>query len=96
MEYTFTNLSTSSKSFDISFYISTNDYISTQDTLLGTSTGAWADAGAAGIFSHSVYIPTNISAGTYYLGFIVDSSNSNSESNENNNYMEMPRSIIVY
>ena len=42
LEFTFSNLSTATKSFDINFYLSTNTIIRTiDDTLLGSNTGAW-------------------------------------------------------
>jgi len=95
LEYTFSNLGTSSINFQISFYLSTNNYISQYDILLGTTT-AWAATGGTGTYSATFTIPNNISAGQYYLGFIVDGDNSFNEDRENNNYMEMPHPITIY
>lgn len=92
--YTFSNLSTSTKSFNIGFYLSTDSYISTADILLGTN-GAWASAGYTGTFTRSLFIPTTISGGNYYIGFIVDYDEALGESNESNNYMEMPATITI-
>lgn len=69
--------------------------ISTFDTLLGTNSGAWGSAGSTGTFSRNLFIPTSVTPGTYYLGFIVDYDQGVSEDNEHNNYMEMPRPIVI-
>jgi hypothetical protein len=95
LQFTFHNMSTSTQTFNIGFYLSTNDYISTGDRLLGTNTGAWASAGASGTFTRTVTIPGNVSPGRYWLGYIVDFDNRLGESNEGNNYMEMPRAIQI-
>lgn len=94
IEFTFANQSTSTKNFNIGFYLSTNDYISTGDRLLGTNS-AWGSAGYMGTFTRTLTIPSSISPGTYYLGFIVDYDQNVTEANEGNNYMEMPRQIII-
>ena len=95
IELTFHNQSTSTKTFNIGFYLSTNDYISTADTLLATNSGAWGSAGASLTFSRTLTIPRSISPGQYWLGFIVDFDGGHSENNESNNYMEMPRPITI-
>jgi subtilase family serine protease len=92
---TFHNLSTSRQTFNIGFYLSSNDYISTGDRLLGSNTGAWADPGVSHTFSRTVRIPTDISPGRYWLGVMVDYDGRLSESNESNNPQEMPRSIQI-
>lgn len=94
-QITFHNMSTSAQTFNIGFYLSTNDYISTGDRLLGTNTGAFASAGGSGTFTRTVFIPRNVSPGQYWLGFIVDFDGVLGESNEGNNYMEMPRAIQI-
>lgn len=94
--YTFGNLGTSTATFNIGFYLSTNDFISTSDTLLGTNTGAWASPGAIGSYTRTLTIPANTAPGTYYLGFLVDKNNAISEANENNNGQPMPRTITIY
>lgn len=96
IEFTFSNLGTSTQTFDIGFYLSTNNYISTADTLLGTNYGAWGSAGFTGTFSRSLYIPTSVAPGTYYLGFLLDKGNTTAEANEGNNGQPMPRTITIY
>lgn len=95
IQYTFSNLGTSTVTFNIGFYLSTNSYISTGDTLLGTNTGAWASAGAYGTYTRTLTIPTSISPGTYWLGVIVDYNGAVSESNESNNAVPMAHSITI-
>ena len=96
IQFTFSNLSTSSKTFDIGFYLSTNDFISTGDTLLGTNFGASGGAGGTGTFSRTLTIPSGQAPGTYYLGFLMDKNGAYAESNEGNNSQPMPRAITIY
>lgn len=90
------NLSTASKTFNIGFYLSTNDFISTSDRLLGTNTGASVSAGGVLTFSRTLTIPANVAPGTYTLGFLVDNNGALGEANEVNNNQPMPRTIAVY
>jgi hypothetical protein len=94
--YTFGNLGTSSATFNIGFYLSTNSIISTGDRLLGSNTGASAGAGAIGSFTRTLTIPADVAPGTYYLGFLVDKDSALAENNEGNNGQPMPRSITIF
>jgi len=96
IEYTFANQGTYSETFNNSFYLSTNNFISTADRLLGTNYGASAGPGATGTFSRTLTIPSDIAPGTYYLGFLVDSGSGIGETNEGNNSQPMPRTITIY
>lgn len=96
LQFTFSNLSNSQRNFNIGFYLSTNSYISRWDTLLGRNWGAWGTAGFTGTFSRTLYIPTWISPGTYYLGFLLDDPAALAEANETNNNQPMPRTITIY
>jgi hypothetical protein len=96
IQFTFSNLSTAAKTFNIGFYLSSNNNISTGDRLLGTNYGASGSAGATGTFSRTLYIPTSVTPGTYYLGFLIDPSNAMAEANEGNNNQPMPRTITIY
>ncbi|WP_027134879.1 matrixin family metalloprotease [Geminicoccus roseus] len=95
MEQTFHNFSTSRRTFNIGFYLSTNDIISTGDRLLGTNTGAWADPGVSVTFSRTLAIPGNVSPGRYWLGFILDRDAQHAEDREGNNALAMPRPITI-
>lgn len=96
LEFTFSNLSTMYRSFDIGFYLSGDNYIHTSDRLLGMNYGAWGSAGATGTFSRTLYIPTTVAPGVYYLGFLLDPNNAVAESNNSNNIQPMPRTIRIY
>lgn len=96
MEFTFSNLSTSTQSFDVGFYLSTNNYISTFDTFLGMNYGAWGSSGFTGTFTRTLYIPTWVQPGTYYLGFLIDPNNALGDNNPSNNNQPMPIAITIY
>ncbi|KLK90446.1 hypothetical protein AA309_25535 [Microvirga vignae] len=95
IQFTFSNLSTSTQTFDIGFYLSSNDFISKFDRLLGTNSGAWGNPGFTGSFFRSLTIPADVAPGQYWLGFIVDNAEGVGEANEVNNNMEMPRPIQI-
>ncbi len=69
----------------VGFFLSTDATITTADTLLGTRTVPTLNPGASSGATTTVTIPGSMPASSYYLGGIVDYSNSISESNENNN-----------
>jgi CARDB protein/matrixin len=95
IELTVHNLGTGTQSFNIGFYLSTNDIISTADRLLGTNTGAWLTAGASITGSRTLTIPSDVTPGRYWLGTIVDHDEQVGEAHEGNNSMEMPRPVQV-
>jgi hypothetical protein len=96
LEFTFSNQGTATQTFDIGFYLSTNDYISTADRLLGMNYGAWGSSGYMGTYTRTLTIPTSVTPGTYYLGFLIDPNNAFGENNESNNNQPMPRTITIY
>lgn len=96
IEFTFGNNGTAAASFNIGFFLSTNDIISTGDRLLGTNFGASAGPGALGTFSRTLTIPADVAPGTYFLGFLIDSGGTVVEGNESNNNQPMPRSITIF
>lgn len=95
-EYTLANQSTSAPSYEVAFYLSSNDYISTGDTRLGSTYVSGGSAGYLVTWSRAIAIPTWILPGTYYLGVLVDPSNTLVESNESNGIQPMPRPITLY
>lgn len=96
IEVTIANLGTASRSFNIGFYLSSNDFISTSDRLLGTNFGASLSAGGLLTFTRTLTIPANVAPGTYTLGFLVDNNGAVAEANEGNNGQPMPRTITIY
>jgi hypothetical protein len=95
MELTILNHSTSRKTFNIGFYLSTNDVVSTKDRLLGTNTGAFLDPGLTLTFTRTLTIPADVVPGTYWLGFWVDSGRNISEWKEDDNWSVHPQKLIV-
>ncbi|MSO77540.1 MAG: matrixin family metalloprotease [Alphaproteobacteria bacterium] len=66
-------------------YLSTDNAITTADTLLATDAVAGLAAGGQTARSVSATIPGTLAAGSYYLGVIPDHANAIAESNETNN-----------
>ncbi|MEM6470519.1 MAG: S8 family serine peptidase, partial [Planctomycetota bacterium] len=62
----------SASQFKVDFYLSTNTYISSFDTKLATVTRPGVAAGGSDSWIQDLAIPSDLSAGTYYLGMIVD------------------------
>ena len=90
-EFTFENNgSTTQTSVPVGFYISTNDYISTGDRRVATRTLTLA---RDNVYTSStwVYIPTDLTPNrSYWLGAIVDYTNSRAEQVEYNNATYIP------
>ena len=66
-------------------YLSTDSSITTADTLIGTFSSPSLQAGGASNEAIALSLPGNLTAGTYYLGVIADSTGNVTESNETNN-----------
>lgn len=65
------------------------------DYSLGNDPVSSLDPGASSSESEQVVIPTTISAGSYYLVFKADINNNVNESNEDNNFNNVPINIII-
>ena len=96
LEYSFGNLGTSRANFDIAFYLSTNDFIYSNDTLLDVNYGAFADPGFMGTFTKSITIPATTPPGLYHLGVSLDPFGQIAEAVEYNNDQATPRQIAIY
>jgi hypothetical protein len=94
-EWTQENSGTSSATFDIGFYLSTNAFISTSDTLLGVNYGASVSAGFAFTGDRTLTIPHDTPSGTYYIGAILDYNNALAESDETDNDFEPCVATVV-
>ena len=66
-------------------YLSTDSAITNSDTLLATFSSPALDIGGSDSESIALSLPTNLKAGTYYLGVIADMNGQVAESNETNN-----------
>jgi subtilisin family serine protease/subtilase family serine protease len=69
----------------LSFYLSTNNVLDANDTLVGTAAINALGAGASQVASGNVTVPAGLTAGTYFLIAVADSGNVVLESNEANN-----------
>lgn len=87
--YTTENLSTTTQSYSVSFYLSTDSVIGVADQYLTTTYVNNVGKGTSVTKTASITIPTNISTGTYYLGYIIDLTNDISESRKGNNYITL-------
>ncbi len=83
----------SSGSFDVDFYISTNDFISTSDRYLGSYlVGNVSGNSSTGTLNKTLTLPSkgdpfwdSLGDDTYYIGMIVDGDGDVAETNESNN-----------
>ncbi len=75
---------TQSGAFLITIYASTDTEITAEDYLL-TTAAADCEPGASADVSWVGKFPTNIPAGTYYIGWLIDPDNQIPEKNETNN-----------
>ncbi|MEQ9621948.1 CARDB domain-containing protein, partial [Coleofasciculus chthonoplastes] len=90
IDFDITNTGSSAGAFDVSFYLSSNNYISTMDHLLYSGTINGLAGNSTGSFTTSLNLPgVNHSFwngdGTYYIGMLVDSGADVTEVNETNN-----------
>jgi len=95
LEYTMENLGTQSETAYVNFYISTNSYISTGDTFIGSS-GWNLPSGSYVTADKRITIPNSLSPGTYYIGYKADPNNNIAESSESNNFVSLLHQITVY
>ncbi|MEQ8959595.1 MAG: CARDB domain-containing protein, partial [Coleofasciculus sp. C2-GNP5-27] len=92
IDFDITNTGSSAGAFDVSFYLSSNNTISTTDHLLGSATINGLAGNSTGSFTTSLNLPgVNHSFwdlygdDTYYIGMRVDSGSDVTEVNETNN-----------
>lgn len=84
-EFTFENNGETTQEFRAGYYLSTNNYISTSDDLLATTTFTLSRDNVY-TYKRSITIPSDLSSGsTYYLGVKVDDDYSVSEVDGSNN-----------
>ncbi|MBT4059753.1 MAG: hypothetical protein HOE69_05540 [Euryarchaeota archaeon] len=96
LSYTFENSGMGEASnFPVDMFLSTNPTIDTSDTHLGAASITHIAASASTSDSLSVTIPSNIAAGCWYYGIIVDMNNVIVELNENDNSMSAPNQVCI-
>lgn len=91
IEFSYENNGESFQTTNVGYYVSTNDYISTFDTLIGGRTGMGLGRNTVFTFRAPVTIPSNLTRGaSYWLGVIIDNDNTLSEVTETNNRTYIP------
>lgn len=99
IEYTMENLGTQAEVIDIKFYISTNSYISSFDTYLGTT--RWnVSAGRSMTFKQRITVPMSLPPGTYYVGYLVEINDATGtlipDDTSDNNHVSLLNPITIY
>ncbi len=85
--YSFANSGGASTGFDVRFFLSSNSSYDASDVLLDSySVTSLPGSYSNNSLTRSLTIPTNTTAGSYYILAIADLTNQVSESNENNNW----------
>lgn len=90
------NRGTSTESVKIKWYLSTNDYISSSDTLLETKNYTLG-VNTPYTFNRNVDLPSNLTLSkSYWIGAIIDANDALDESNEANNAVYVARLIPIF
>ncbi|WP_210521758.1 CARDB domain-containing protein [Hymenobacter terricola] len=84
----------SASSSTVGYYLSTNLLLDASDVLLATVTGAALPSGQNSFRGSSLVVPTGTAAGNYYVLFVADPSNAVTETNELNNVVYAPLTIL--
>ncbi len=79
----------------VSYYLSTDNVITTEDRFIGSSGLYRLPAGRSGSTSVTVNLPAPLQPGTYYIGAIVDTPNVQVEINKSNNSKAAASSFTV-
>ncbi|MCI2228156.1 N-acetylmuramoyl-L-alanine amidase [Polaribacter sp. MSW13] len=98
-------------SFDLGYYLSTDCVLSANDVLLGSDASSLGSDDVSSNESETLTIPSNTTAGTYYIIFSADDDKELTESDETNNtscieitieavlsvkYLEFQKQLTVY
>jgi subtilase family serine protease len=86
----------STGSFQISYYLSTDQNYDSKDILLGTGSNLGLAPGASATYAPSFPIPAGTPKTSYYIVVVVDLQNSVQEFNESNNSLTSSNTISVY
>ncbi len=91
------NGTASAGSYTTGVYLSTDNIITADDILIGTSAfnGTIPAGFQYNVTNGSVTIPGDIAGGTYYIGVVADIYNEVAESDETNNATTAPTSLLI-
>ncbi|WP_417445348.1 hypothetical protein [Kangiella sp.] len=91
MELTYENNGESGQAPTIYYYVSTNNFISTADTLIASTSFALQPEGSVYTSTRTVTIPSTLNSGqNYFLGGLLDPNNTIAEVEESNNATYIP------
>lgn len=74
---------TSSSTYTVNYYVSTDNQITAGDTLLGSTNRPPLGSGNDDEFTANVNLPGNLAAGNYFIGGIIDVNDANNGNNAN-------------
>lgn len=99
-EYTFNwsvgNMGTEGVMYNVAWYLSTDNIISTSDIYVGSNSGAYESANGFNTWSRTITIPSSVAYGAeYYMGTIVDYDDKVAERYWSNNATYMARKIKI-
>lgn len=90
------NMGTEGVTYNVAWYLSTNNIISTGDIFVGANTGAFEPANGFNTWTRTVTIPSSAAFNTeYFLGTIVDYDDRVAERYSTNNATYMARKIRI-
>jgi subtilase family serine protease/subtilisin family serine protease len=81
--------------FRVGYYLSVDAVITRTDTQVGTCNFPSLGVDVSATCSGNVTLPTNLAAGTYYVGVFADDTQQVDESDENNNTALAPNQMVV-
>ncbi|WP_374569577.1 matrixin family metalloprotease [Ideonella sp.] len=91
VEFTYENNGRDTQTVDTSWYLSSDDYITTGDRWLGTNYGMTLSRGDVLTYRRAVTIPSDlVSGGNYWVGTVVDSGNIVPDALRENNATYIP------
>ena len=79
----------------VGVYLSSDTTITSADVLLGFRSIASLDVGETSTATGSLTVPSNLLAGLYHVGIVVDDGDAHVESNETNNTLAAPVTLLV-
>lgn len=90
------NMGTEGVGYNVAWYLSTNNTISTSDIFVGSNSGAFESADSFNTWSRTITIPSSVAFDAeYFLGTIVDYDDRVSERYWSNNATYMARKIRI-
>jgi hypothetical protein len=87
------NLGTQNETYNIRWYLSINNTITTYDVPIGTNVNARQSVGRFSTWSRLLRMPQKVTPGIYFVGHIVDYDNRVWEQRGGNNYTYMARKV---